>query len=177
MLTPVERVLILKGADLLKDVGPRHLLGLANLCQEIEISDKQTIYDEEDEADALYLVVEGRVGLSAGGAATSEVGPGEAFGTWALVDDSRRGQRAVALEDGVVLALRRSDFYEEASGDTTLLQEVVRVLAQRLRALVSDRPEEARVEPEGTPAPEETEGEAPDRKDGAPAARRGARTA
>jgi len=30
MLTPVERVLILKGADLLKDVGPRHLLGLAD---------------------------------------------------------------------------------------------------------------------------------------------------
>jgi len=38
----------------------------------------------------------------------------------------------------------------------TLLQEVIRVLAQRLRALVTDRPEEARVEPEGRPdeAPE-----------------------
>lgn len=177
MLTPVERVLILKGVDLLKDVGPRHLLGLANLCQEIEISDQQTIYDEEDEADALYLVVEGRVGLSAGGAATSEVGPGEAFGTWALVDDSRRGQRAVALEDGLVLALRRADFYEEASGDVTLLQEVIRVLAKRLRALVSDRPEEARVEPEGTPEPEETDGEAPAGKDAAPPARRAPRSA
>jgi CRP-like cAMP-binding protein len=155
MLTPVERVLILKGADLLKDVGPRHLLALANLCQEIEISGKQTIYDEDDEADALYLVVEGRVRLSTGGATTSEVGPGEAFGTFALVDDSRRGQRATALEDGLVLALRRSDFYEQAAGDVTLLQEVIRVLAKRLRDLVSDRPEEARVEPEGQePAPQ-----------------------
>ena len=37
MLTPVERVLVLKGADLLKDVGPRHLLGLANVAREIQI--------------------------------------------------------------------------------------------------------------------------------------------
>src|SRR5690349_25105957 len=39
MLTPVERVLILKGVDLLKDVGPRHLLGLANVAREVEIFD------------------------------------------------------------------------------------------------------------------------------------------
>jgi CRP-like cAMP-binding protein len=154
MLTPVERVLILKRADLLAEIGPRHLLGLAHLAQEIEISRGETIYRDEDPADALYLVVEGRVRLSTGEAAASEVGPGEAFGTWALVDDGRRGQRAVALENGLVLALRRSDFYDEAAGDVTLLQEVIRVLAKRLRALVSDRPEEARVEPEGRPAEE-----------------------
>jgi CRP-like cAMP-binding protein len=95
------------------------------------------------------------------------VGAGEAFGTFALVDDSRRNQRAEALEDGLVLALRRSDFYEHASGDVTLLQEVIRVLAKRLRDLVSDRPEEARVEPEGQePAPE---------PDAAPAEERGPR--
>ena len=154
MLTAVERVLILKGADLLAGIRPRHLLGLAHLAQEIEITRGQTLYREDDTADVLYLVVEGRVRLSTGERTTSEVGPGEAFGTWALVDDSRRGQSAVALEDGLVLSLRRSDFYEEAAGDVTLLQEVIRVLAQRLRALVSDRPEEARVEPEGRPAEE-----------------------
>src|SRR5207344_3011066 len=89
----------------------------------------------EDPADALYLVVEGRVRLATGDRPPSEVGPGEAFGTWALVDDSRRGQSAVAVEDGLLLSLRRADFYEEASGDVTLLQEVIRVLAKRLRAL------------------------------------------
>jgi CRP/FNR family transcriptional regulator, cyclic AMP receptor protein len=155
VLTPVERVLILKGADLLSEVAPRHLLGLAGVAQELDMSRGETIYGEEDSADALYLVVEGRVRLATGGRTTSEVGPGEAFGTWALVDDSRRGQSAVALEDGLLLSLRRTDFYEEAAGDVTLLQEVIRVLAKRLRALVSDRPEEARVEPEGRPEDKE----------------------
>jgi len=156
VLTPVERVLILKNADLLKDVGPRHLLGLAEVSQEIEISKGETLYDEDDPADALYMVVEGHVRLSSKGErTTSEVGPGEAFGTWALVDDSRRGHRAECIEDGLVLALRREDFYDQAAGDLTLLQEVVRVLAKRLRAMVADRPAEARVEDEGIEKPAE----------------------
>ncbi len=155
MLTPVERVLILKGADLLKDVGPRHLLGLADVAREMEISKGQALYDENDPADALYMVVEGRVRLSTGGRTTSEVGPGEAFGTWALLDDSSRGHRAECIEDGLALALQRDDFYDRAAGDLTLLQEVLRVLAKRLRSLVSDRPEEARVEDEGIEKPPE----------------------
>ncbi len=59
MLTPVERVLILNGADLLKDVGPRHLLRLAEVTREIQIREGDTIYKEDDPADALYMVVGG----------------------------------------------------------------------------------------------------------------------
>lgn len=154
MLTPVQRVLILKGADLLKDVGPRHLVGLATVAREIEIWAGDTIYSEGDPADALYMVVEGRVRLMIGERTTSEVGPGEAFGTWSLVDDSARGHRAECVEDGLTLALHRDEFYDVAAGDLTLLQEILRALARRLRALVSERPEEARVEGEGIEKPE-----------------------
>jgi cGMP-dependent protein kinase len=168
MLTPVERVLVLKGADLLKDVGPRHLLGLANVAREIEIFQGDLIYDANDPADALYIVVEGRVTLHADGHKISEVGPGEAFGTWSLVDDSARGHRAECVQDGLTLALHRDEFYDIAAGDLALLQELVRVLAKRLRALAADKPEEARVEGEGVERPEAvveaesgTTGEAP----------------
>jgi len=154
MLTPVERVLVLKGADLLKDVGPRHLLGLANVAREIEIFQGDLIYDANDPADALYIVVEGRVTIHADGRKISEVGPGEAFGTWSLVDDSARGHRAECAQDGLTLALHRDEFYDIAAGDLALLQELVRVLAKRLRALAVDKPEEARVEGEGVERPE-----------------------
>jgi signal-transduction protein with cAMP-binding, CBS, and nucleotidyltransferase domain len=153
MLTAVERVMILKGADLLSDLGPRHLLGLATVAREVEISKGDAIYQEQDPADALYMVVEGRVRLSTGDRTMSEVGPGEAFGTWSLVDDSARGHRAECTEDGLTLALHRDEFYDVAAGDLTLLQEVVRALAKRLRTLVAERPEEARVESEGVQAP------------------------
>jgi CRP-like cAMP-binding protein len=166
MLTPVERVLILKGADLLSDVGPRHLVGLADVAREVEIFEGDTIYKEDDPADALYMVVDGRVRLSTGDRAMSEVGPGEAFGTWSLVDDSARGHRAECIQDGLALALHRDEFYDVAAGDLTLLQEVVRALAKRLRALVAERPEEARVESEGVEAPETTTADAATQKQG-----------
>jgi len=153
MLTPVERVLVLQGADLLKDVGPRHLLGLANVAREIEIFEGDRIYDQADPADALYIVVEGKVELWTDDRKISEVGPGEAFGTWSLVDDSARGHRAQCVEDGLALALHRDEFYDIAAGDLALLQELVRVLAKRLRAL-AETPEEARVEGEGVEKPE-----------------------
>ncbi|HKQ19287.1 MAG TPA: cyclic nucleotide-binding domain-containing protein [Candidatus Eisenbacteria bacterium] len=156
MLTPVERVLILKNADLLSDVGPRHLLGLAEAAREVEISKGDRIYKADDAADALYMVVEGRVKLSTDDRPMSEVGPGEAFGTWSLVDDSARGHRAECVQDGLLLALHRDEFYDVAAGDLPLLQVVVRALARRLRALVAERPEEARVESEGVEAPDTT---------------------
>ncbi len=152
-MTPVERVLVLRGADLLKGVGPRHLLGLAEVAREVDMAAGDVIYRDDDPADALYMVVRGRVRLATGGRTISEVGPGEAFGSWALVDDSARGQSATCVEDGLALALNRDEFYDVAAGDLELLQEVVAALARRLRALVSERPEEARVEGEGVEKP------------------------
>ena len=149
MLTAVERVIVLRHADLLKDVGPRHLLALAELAHEVEIAAGDTLYGEDDPSDVLYLVVEGRVRLSAAGRTISEVGANESFGTWALVDDSGRGQQAVCTEDGLLLALHRDEFYDVAAADLTVLIQVVRALARRLRELVAERPEEARVESEG----------------------------
>jgi hypothetical protein len=154
MLTAIERVLILRGADLLRDVGPRHLLELAEVAREVELTVGTTLYQAEDMADALYIVIEGRVRLTAAGKTIAEVGPGEAFGTWAIVDDSARGQSAECVADGAALALHRDAFYDVAASDLTLLQEVVRALARRLRALVAERPEEARIEGEGVETPQ-----------------------
>jgi CRP-like cAMP-binding protein len=166
MLTAVERVLILKGADLLRGVGPRHLLGLANVCREVSIYAGDTIYVESDPADALYIVVEGRVRLSSKERTLSEVGPGEAFGTWSLVDDSERGQQAECIDDGLVLSLSREEFYEVAAADLVILQELVRVLAKRLREIAAAAPpEESRVEGEGIEKTEaQTQAERPARE-------------
>ncbi len=161
MLTAVERVLALKNIDLLAQVGPRQILGLASLVREIELWQGQVIFSETDRADAIYVVVEGRVRISAETRTISEVGPGQAFGTWALIDDSERGQRAECVQDGLAVALDRDDFYDFASGDVTLMQALIRVLARRLRALAAERPEEARVEGEGVDEPADPKSEAP----------------
>ena len=139
MLMLSERAVILKTADLLSDMGPQHLVGLTGVAQEIEIFAGDTIYRATDAADALYLVVEGRVRLTKDEQPITEVVAGEAFGTWSLVDDSERGHHAECVQDGVALALHREEFYNVAARDLTLLQEVVRAIAKRLRALLAER--------------------------------------
>ena len=141
MLTPIEKVLTLKSIDLLANVGPRHLLVLADVVREVEMWKGQVIYGPNDPADALYVVVEGKVQLESSGAAPVEIEPGQAFGTWSLIDDSERGQGAVCVTDGLLIALSRADFYDVAADDLTLLRELVRILARRLRALVEKRPD------------------------------------
>lgn len=148
-MTTVERVLTLKQIDLLETAGPRQLLALAELVREVEMTAGEAIYGEADLADAIYVVNRGRVRLLSGDRELSSVGPGEAFGTWALVDDSERGQRAECLEDGLLVALGRDDFVEFARTDPALLTGILRTLARRLRDLVEGRPEEARLEGEG----------------------------
>ncbi len=155
-MNDVERVLYLRGIDLFKQAGPRQLLALSAYVREVPMWQGQRIYEETDPADGLYVVVEGRVRLATGDQVLAEIGSGEAFGTWALVDDTARGQSAEGLEDGLLITLGREDFYEFASGDTQLLKDLVRVLAGRLKELVVERPEEARVEGEGMAPAEET---------------------
>jgi hypothetical protein len=145
MLTPVERVLILKSADLLKEVGPRRLLELAEVAREVEISKGETIYKEEDPADALYMVVEGRVRIVTGDHVSRSARG--ALSTWALVTISG-GHRAECIEDGRTLALHREVPYDVAAGDLTLLRNrCPRLPARPARA--GFRPRRKRVEGEG----------------------------
>ena len=152
MLTPVERVLLLKKIDLLERAGPRALASLAELSRELEMIPGQVLYTEADLADAVYVVAGGRVRLSNGDTTLSEIGPGEAFGTWALVDESRREHRAECVEAGRLLALGREDFDEFTVNATAVLRGMIQVLATRLRGLAERLPDTARIEAEGTSA-------------------------
>ena len=77
---------------------------------------------------------------------------GEAFGTWALVDESQREHKAECVEAGTLLALGREDFDEFTVNAPTVLRGMMQVLARRLRGLAERLPDTARIEAEGTSA-------------------------
>ncbi len=164
MLTSVERVLLLKKIDLLERSAPRALVQLAELAREVEMTPGQVLYAESDLADAVYVVSDGRVRLTNGETTLSEIGPGEAFGTWALVDDSQRDHQAACLDAGTLLALGREDFDEFTVNVPSVLRGMVQVLGTRLRGLAERLPDTARIEAEGTSA----DVEATDGSPGAP---------
>jgi CRP/FNR family cyclic AMP-dependent transcriptional regulator len=104
------------------------------------------IFVEGQEADALYIVVDGGVRISRripgmGEEALAIFGRGEIFGEMALIDDQRRSADAIAHSDGcLVLVVSKSDIEEivalNSNASIQFLRLLCQMLCRRLRAMI-----------------------------------------
>ncbi len=131
----VEKVLLLESIDLFSEMTSEQLALVAEQTIEKQIAKGAIIYSEGDVPDAAYILVRGRVVLQRANEDIEAVGPGAAFGGWALIDDSPRPYTAKATEGSKVLRLRRESFIELLSEHVELTDAMLRGMAQRLRKL------------------------------------------
>ena len=73
----------------------------------------ERVFDINDQGDYLYIVTEGKIGISLDADPARQeyvafIGPGDAFGEMNLVDDLPRSATAHVIEDTRVLALEKS---------------------------------------------------------------------
>ena len=66
MLTVVEKVISLQDVDIFSEVPTEQLAALAAIAREEVCADGDVVYRERDPADAMFLLVEGRVRLQRG---------------------------------------------------------------------------------------------------------------
>ncbi|MDY6924063.1 MAG: patatin-like phospholipase family protein [Pseudomonadota bacterium] len=100
----------------------------------------ETLFAEGDEADTLYLVRSGRLGVfrkdPAGDRPPQFVGvirPGEPAGEMAMLAGTVHTADVVALRDSEVLALPRDAFFDAARTQPDLMVELSRLMIQRAR--------------------------------------------
>jgi len=136
MLTVVEKVIFLQDVDIFSEVPTEQLAYLAAIAEEETFAPGQVIYQEQDPADAMYLVVEGRVRLHRGALEYMVAGPGDTFGTWALFDDEPRASGAAPLEETRVLRLNKDDFIDLLADNVRITQGVLKALVKRARGLI-----------------------------------------
>lgn len=118
---------------------------IADLAKVIELPRGTSLFQEEDEADALYITVRGAVDIAAPVKASlspdaaqsahpthlrrlAVLGPGHLIGHRSLVDGSRHAARARTCENSVLLVLTRAQFlalYEGATPAALRLQAAV----------------------------------------------------
>ena len=101
----------LKTFALFGDLGDGEREELGALLEERDLSTGETLFEQGDEADALILVLRGRVELAnrrSGEKVT--VGPGDTIGVLALFAVGSRETSAVAAEASDLRLLRREDF-------------------------------------------------------------------
>ena len=136
MYSIIEKVIFLQEIDVFKEVRTEDLAHIAAIAVEMSYLPGVKLYEVNESADSLYLVINGKVKLHRDEQEITTVGPGEAMGIWALFDNKPRVATASVLEETEALRIDREDFYDLLSDHVRIAEAVLRSLARRLRTLV-----------------------------------------
>lgn len=136
-LTAIEKALKLQQVDVLQQASTEDLSYIAQIAKEEQFSASQPIYSEGDLPDALYVVIAGRVRLHREDVEIAVLGEGEAFGSWALLDESPRVASATAVDDVTLLKVSREEFLEVLADRVDIVQAIFKAMVERLRSLAS----------------------------------------
>jgi CRP-like cAMP-binding protein len=130
-LTALQRGEILRKADIFSKVTVEELLYFAAISCEAHFEAETTIFREGEIAEALYIIVEGKVELIR--TTFREVlGPFEAFGLYSVLTGEPRYASAQALEETFALKIGAQDFFDLVSHNTEIVQSLFKLLTQRI---------------------------------------------
>ena len=129
----VEKILFLKSAPVFEHVSGEDLAALARVAEVETFSAGQMVFREGDIGDALYVVVRGKIGIESGGERLATLGPCEAFGEMAVLDEVPRSGTAVVEEEAELLRIGSEEFYEILHEQVEIAEGVIRMLTRRLR--------------------------------------------
>jgi len=129
---------ILRQVPLFAHLAPEHHETLAAITGRQKVDRGETIFNEGDPADRIYVVERGRVKIFKLSAEGKEqilhvFGPGEPFAEVAVFIGDTYPAHAVALEPSDLLIIPRRDFAGLIERDPSLALEMLASLAQRLK--------------------------------------------
>lgn len=115
---------------------------LSALASEISLDKNETLFDQDDEGDALYAIIQGTLevsflAMSGRKLALTLMRPGEVFGEIALFDNGPRTATVAAAEPSRVLRVRRRDVMEQIRQHPDLAVDMVRLAGLRMRSMSS----------------------------------------
>jgi CRP-like cAMP-binding protein len=138
MASPI--VALLRKMDLFADLSDDALVKIGKLLKEQKFAENEMIFAQDDQGDALYIVLQGRVRISSTDHFGRErvlafYGPGEFFGDMAVLTDAARSATATASSDSRLLQLRKDDFNALVSSNVGVMRGMLRVMVERQTAM------------------------------------------
>ena len=94
----------------------------------------EIIFKEGDEAEQLFVIKSGQIGIQLGNRRLADLSANSIFGEMALIDDAPRSATAVAITDVELVPVSEKQFLFLVSQTPFFALKVMRVLAARLRA-------------------------------------------
>jgi len=132
---------------LFRRLTPEELEQLAQEVDQVEFKANETIFNEQDKGDALYVVDSGSVRIwvldeDVQPVTLAELKPGEFFGELAVLDRGARSTNATAIDDTELHRLSSDDFQKFLMGHPDIAIDVICEIGARMRQtnmLVSHR--------------------------------------
>jgi len=132
-----EKIGFLENVPLFARMSPEELIYVAAIVKEIIYPPGTTVILEEDIGDYMFIVVEGEVMVHRRNIQLAKLGPGDFFGEMSILDREHRSASVTTLTNCVMLQIEESQFWELLIAHNALAVSMVRVLARRLREMLS----------------------------------------
>ncbi len=133
MLSSAELSTILSRTPLFAGAPEDVLSAVGNRMQMLRLSVGDTLFNEGELADGLYLIVKGKVAIWSGAVEIQERAEGEYIGELALLDDSPHSATVRAKNDVMLLKLHRDDFHQVLSTSPQVVSGLLRILGQKIK--------------------------------------------
>ena len=129
---------MLRNAPLFESLNDDELHSLARTLTERSFKRGMVIFQEQDYADALFLILAGKVKVMLTDQDGNEVivsllGDGECFGEMGLFGTDGRSAQVVAMTDVCLLVLAKGDFGNWLERNASIALKIIQQLSQRLR--------------------------------------------
>jgi len=133
MLLTIERVAIMKSVEMFAETPDHVLASVARIVAEIELRAGQSLFQEGDPGDCLYIVVEGELRIHSQGRTLTRLGPGKVVGELALLDPEPRSASVNALTDALLFRIDKDPFDEVMADRPEIARGIIRTLTRRIR--------------------------------------------
>ncbi len=133
MLTE-QKLHFLKKTELFSELEKAGLNSICNIAHEVTHPADHTIFEEGDEGDSLYLLVDGEISIiKAETEVLSFKEKGYCFGEVALIDDKPRSATIKTVTVTRLLRITRYDFYQALAREPLIGRGIFRVLNNKIR--------------------------------------------
>lgn len=129
---------VLARAGLFQGVGPEAVSALTAAMEYVDVPRGAAVFSEGEQGDSVYIVVDGKVKLSRRAPDGREnmiavMGPSDMFGELSVFDPGPRTATATAVTAARLALLRQADLRSWMSTRPELAEQLLRVVARRLR--------------------------------------------
>jgi len=130
MMTILEKIDVLRRAELLREVRTESLARVASIAEEVNFPSGDALYLVNQAADRIFAVVEGEVTLHRNGMEPCRLGSGWMLNTLPALAEGTCTETATAAPGTVVLRIEQQDFLDLMASDFHLTRGLVKGLVR-----------------------------------------------